>query len=277
MWQLENSEIDYLYSLQQSKDIFESIIERTYSAMVHQGDCVVDGGAAHGLHTKPMAKLVGPQGRVLAFEPVPSMFAELKKAMAQTPQVVVSDSAVGDQDGTVDFHHVKNKPTYSSLRPRTNYPFDPQIEILQVPQITLDQFIARQALPASMRVRICKLDLGGAEFLAVRGAKETMRKHRCIVIFESTRAEAAIRYGYTQKDFFSLFSDVGYRLFDIFGRPYEPAHFSLPFKTSKIPWYQIAVPAEASEMVTFTRRAIATLLAARRGSSSAFLSGPSFG
>lgn len=54
-------------------------------AVVHQyvkpGDWVIDVGANIGVYTKRFSDLVGPAGRVLAFEPIPETFALLVSNM----------------------------------------------------------------------------------------------------------------------------------------------------------------------------------------------------
>src|ERR1700730_18469952 len=47
---------------------------RTYAGLVESGDVVLDIGANIGAHTLPLARLVGPAGRVVAFDPTPLPF-----------------------------------------------------------------------------------------------------------------------------------------------------------------------------------------------------------
>ena len=50
---------------------------RLFAALVRAGDTVVDAGAHLGSLSLPLAQLVGPYGRVLAFEPAPAIFRAL--------------------------------------------------------------------------------------------------------------------------------------------------------------------------------------------------------
>ena len=47
------------------------------AALIEPGDVVVDVGADIGALTVPLARAVGPAGRVLAFEPQPTVFQNL--------------------------------------------------------------------------------------------------------------------------------------------------------------------------------------------------------
>ncbi|MCJ8275139.1 MAG: FkbM family methyltransferase, partial [Psychrosphaera sp.] len=51
---------------------FEDVLELFYSQIIKSGDLVVDIGAHSGRHCRPMATLVGAQGKVVAFEPSPT-------------------------------------------------------------------------------------------------------------------------------------------------------------------------------------------------------------
>ncbi|HYA66397.1 MAG TPA: FkbM family methyltransferase, partial [Burkholderiaceae bacterium] len=56
---------------------FEPETVRCYKRLLKAGDVVLDIGANIGAHTLPMAKAVGPQGMVYAFEPTDFAFAKL--------------------------------------------------------------------------------------------------------------------------------------------------------------------------------------------------------
>jgi hypothetical protein len=55
---------------------------RYLKTVVHRGDVVADVGAHIGYYTLSLARLVGEQGHVFAFEPTPATAALLKKNVA---------------------------------------------------------------------------------------------------------------------------------------------------------------------------------------------------
>lgn len=59
--------IDYGHWFSLGSDFFELIIARCYADILTEGDCCLDIGANHGIHTVPMAKQVGLNGRVIAY------------------------------------------------------------------------------------------------------------------------------------------------------------------------------------------------------------------
>lgn len=66
------------------------------------GDCVWDVGANVGHYTTEFLRLVGPDGRVVAFDPEPSCARRLE-ALGSAPQLLVVEAAVADFDGETSF------------------------------------------------------------------------------------------------------------------------------------------------------------------------------
>ncbi len=74
---------------------------RGLRAIIGSGDAVIDIGAAHGMYTIPLARLVGPTGRVDSFEPHPRQQSTLRrwKRLLSAPQITVKASAAGREQG----------------------------------------------------------------------------------------------------------------------------------------------------------------------------------
>jgi len=71
---------------------------------VRLGDTVLDVGAHRGLYSWHLARLVGHNGRVLAFEPQPDLAAYLRRAFLRTESVTVYENALSDIPGTATLH-----------------------------------------------------------------------------------------------------------------------------------------------------------------------------
>lgn len=233
-------DIPRLFALQDRDNIFENIVADLYRTALRPGDLAVDGGANDGFHAFPLAELVGPSGRVLAFEPIPWRAETLARVARERglPQLQVFARALADRDGTASFHWVRNADGYSGLHPRAHYPVAPDVEVLTVPTATLDGLI-----DGGEPWRFCKLDLEGGEFRALRGAARAIERHRPVLVFENDRAASARSYGYGADEFFGFFDALGYRLRDLFGRPFGREAWDSP----GYPWYFIASDAAAGE------------------------------
>ena len=64
-------------------DMFERITQSFYTNIVRAGDTVIDGGAHTGRHTIPLARVVGPDGMVIAFEPLAKVAETLRSLLAR--------------------------------------------------------------------------------------------------------------------------------------------------------------------------------------------------
>lgn len=225
---------------------FEDIINAIYSAILKPGDLAVDCGANCGYHTFPMSELVGPSGTVVAVEAIPDLAARL--ARRGPPNIDVKAVAIGAAAGRASFSVVRDDMGYSGLQQRPGLPADlaGSLDVIDVPVATLDSLLAdRRQL-----VRFVKMDLEGGEFHALQGSTSILRD-RPLVIFENGREGAANLYGYTSKDWFSLFDTADFAVFDLFGRPF----CRNDWHTSGMPWYFIAAARGSADERFVQRRA----------------------
>lgn len=230
-------------------ELFERITRSLYETLLVPGDAAIDVGANYGLHTCPMAQAVGPTGRVLAFEPIPTVADSLQQRIAhECPPGVVDlhRVALSHRTTTAEFHCVEADYGYSGLQAK-NYPFEPRKKLITVQVDRLDQ---RLAGVAGRAVRFIKLDIEGGEFDALRGAESLLRQQRPLLVFENAKQEAAKNYGYTKEAFFAFFHSLGYELRDILGCPLLPEHWQYVG-----PWYTVACPREQAGSVAVMQAA----------------------
>jgi FkbM family methyltransferase len=125
-------------------------------------DCgAFDGDTIRALHEH----CDGAFGHAIAIEPVPGTFGQLKEWVAQSPSTLRSrielwNSAVGSTSGTIRFTGTGRDARAAD---------DGE---LTVPMVTLDE------LCGTRRVTYIKMDIEGAEFEALRGAKHTILRER---------------------------------------------------------------------------------------------------
>lgn len=195
----------------------EACIRNLYTAVVGAGDTVIDGGSADGLHTRPLADLVGTDGVVLAVEP---LFSSVYKHRAWVgnyagDNIIVCESALGKSLGHAALN-VPPDPGYSSLG-RGYWPEGSDITAIQVQVTTIDHEVAERGLRSP---RFIKLDLEGGEVDALTGAMTVLDAGRPIVVFEHSRSTAPAAFGYSPSFPFELAHSLGYEVYDILGREY---------------------------------------------------------
>jgi FkbM family methyltransferase len=180
----------------------------------------IDVGAHRGDLLKHMVRLA-PEGRHLAYEPLPDLAASLQRDF---PDVDVRNAALGDAAGETPFVHVTNRPAYSGLRER-ELPPEATTDEIRVRVERLDD-----ALPDGFEPDFVKVDVEGGELQVFRGAIETLRRYRPTIWFEHGIG-GADRYGTRPTEVYDLLAeDVGLRIFDADGTgPYSRAQFEEVF------------------------------------------------
>jgi FkbM family methyltransferase len=180
----------------------------------------IDVGCHQGEVLREMVRLA-PQGRHIAYEPVPASFQALAP---EFPGVDLRQAALSNEAGETSFTYVVDEPSYSGLRQR-EYAGPRRLEELTVRTERLDDALDPEYVP-----RFIKVDVEGAEQLVFEGALETLRRHRPIVFFEHGQG-ASDYYGTRPSDVYRLLvHEAGMRIFDTDGRgPYSEADFEAVF------------------------------------------------
>jgi FkbM family methyltransferase len=154
--------------------------------LVAPGDCVLDIGANLGSYVKFMAKRVGPNGRVYAFEPIPQTFEFLANNMRKLKLTNVEclNFALSDGDKT----ETMVIPTYrwgqecwydARVKTETSNPKWRQFEIKSR---ALDSFFAERA--STPRIVFIKCDANYHELAVLRGALQTIRSSHPAMLIE---------------------------------------------------------------------------------------------
>ena len=202
------------------------------TALRHDGNAI-DVGANQG-DTLELILAVAPAGRHIAYEPIPGLAADLT---ARYPGVDVRNAACSDEAGDAEFTHVVNAPAMSGLRQRQDLPAHAG-EVERIP-VRLDKL--DDALPDGYVPALIKIDVEGAELLVMRGAAETLARHRPFVIFEHGIGGADL-YGSKPGEVWDLLDGAGLRIFDLEGDgPYSRDRFEAVF--AEPIWNFLAAPA----------------------------------
>ncbi len=173
---------------------YEDHLTELFAAAVSPGATVVDGGAHIGLHTIMASHLVGPTGRVLAFEPDPYNRAALRANLARSrcANVTTSPQALGAAPGRATLHQsLGTISTSLSVREAKYGPF----RQLEVEVTSLDH--ARADAPDGPLV--VKLDLEGNEPHALEGMASLAGRAQFVCIVE-VNPEALACAGSTPDD-----------------------------------------------------------------------------
>jgi len=209
----------------------EQVIGAVAASILRPGSVVVDGGCNAGLHAIPFAELVRPHGRVHAIDAHAATIDHFRGWAAQSwlgRVIHFRHAALWVTQGRAKLKVVPGSFAHNSLR----MPNEGAHVEEEVPLERLDDLLPRT------RVDFVKLDIEGAEFPALRGARRLLAESRCPVVFENGRATDAAAFGYSREDFFACFAELDYVLHDAMGAPFGPAEWDDP----DTPWYLWAWP-----------------------------------
>lgn len=165
----------------------EAAIENVIESMLRPGDVFVDAGANIGTYTVAASRKVGGKGTVVAIEMMPETMGILRShvTLNKLENVSLTHVALSDTVGdsiTVDVpgggKHgqasiVRSGPSGSS-------------SAVTVSTSTLDAILAPHT-----SIRLIKMDLEGAEELALKGGQESLQRTQAI-IFEDKGDDALI-------------------------------------------------------------------------------------
>lgn len=199
--------------------------------VLSDGSTFVDVGANIGYYTRMAARIVGSNGKVFAFEPLPTAYRLLQRNSADLATVLPLQIALGNQSGTVRFYVHRSGDQSSTMDMG-----EARAEI-KVEMKTLDSMIS-----SFDRVDFIKIDVEGSELQVLQGGKETIERFEPVVQFE----------------FLHKYQDAyGVRLaeFQEFFRTFAKAHYEI-FRVSREIDGELLSPVavEGSDMLAMPRR-----------------------
>ena len=203
--------------------------------LINPGDTTVDAGANIGHMTSVMAVAAGPAGRVIAFEPHPTIFQELTfnvgawNRLGNVAKIETRNCALGESSGNATLL----VPRYFGNNHGVSYLVEDQkaaqdAEFVNVELGTLDQLVGKD-----QRIGLLKIDVEGHELKVLQGAQALLSSGNVRdIVFEE--------YGAPPTPVTSLLESYRYTLFRIDGKfsglVVLPAHeeWELPMKDAPI-------------------------------------------
>jgi FkbM family methyltransferase len=179
----------------------DSIAGYTYQYRPQPGDLVFDVGAHAGFTACMLAKIVGPQGKVIAFEPDRQTLAYLKRNIAEldltnvtiVPKAMdaTSKTAFFNADGTMGAGLVEDS-VYANTGSQ-----------IEMETISLDDACRQFGIP-----QFIKMDIEGSEVRVIQASAELLKANPIHMAFDSYHRMPDGRYTYTLLE--SMFSAYGY-------------------------------------------------------------------
>lgn len=193
-----------------SDELWQGVFEPNERALLGRllapGMVVLDVGAHAGFYTLNASKLVGPSGRVVAFEPSPRERERLRLHLRlnRCANVTVEAVALGETSGEGELFVFDGRTTGCNS---FHLASTDGARRVTVPVRTLDEYVATGIVD---RADFVKMDIEGAELSALRGAERLFRTLRPVLLCELHEKRTA-PWGYRARAIVDLVAAWGYR------------------------------------------------------------------
>jgi FkbM family methyltransferase len=194
---------------------FERETVLAFERLVVPGSVVLDVGANIGAHTLSLGRLVGPMGKVYAFEPTSYAFRKLQSNLALNPEIsrrVVTEQVLLTCSNKLD----RSVEVYSSWKVVGDERRHPKhLGIAQSTEdatvLTLDGYCQSSKLS---RIDFIKLDVDGFETEVLSGGLQTLQRDLPAICLELAPYALEER-GSSLAELLGVLKSVGYRLLSL--------------------------------------------------------------
>ena len=171
--------------------VHEKVTTNIIKQILNENETYLDLGANIGYFSLLASKIVGPNGKVFAFEPEPRnfKFLTINRGLNNYSQLTLVNKAASNIDGRTSLyicpydtgHHTINQndgiKSYT-----TNIDYQPEkISSLEIETVTIDKFLGTNGVT---KVDLIKMDVEGAELLAFKGMGNTLKNINLKMIIE---------------------------------------------------------------------------------------------
>jgi len=189
--------------------VYETTEIALMARLCKPGYVMVDVGANVGLYTAIAGLAVGPEGRVLAFEPEPESFTFLQKTVAvnELANTCIVRAAASNENGyTQLFTSSSNRGDH---RMYNNTQADGCAEVRTV---CLDDFLQSEGV---RQVDVIKIDVQGFEGHVVEGLEQTIRRSSRLCMLIEFWPEGLRSAGTDPSEFLLRLGNMGLTLHEI--------------------------------------------------------------
>ena len=218
VWELDLREgIDFAIYLQGG---FEPATLREYGRIVRSGSVALDIGANIGSHTLPLARLVGPSGRVYSFEPTDYAFEKQQRNLSLNGGLAervkpIQALLVGRNNQRKPQAIPSSWPLEAESAAKLHPVHLGRFNTLEGAQVfRLDDWIAKEQPP---RIDFVKMDVDGNEIDVIEGGEEALSRHAPLIMMEFSPHVFPER-GRSFKELLDVLLVLGYRARTVGGK-----------------------------------------------------------
>jgi len=176
---------------------------------IKERDTILDIGANIGYYTLLFAKMAGPDGKVIAFEPEPKNFDLLSKNVTINgySNVTLVQKAVSNETGEIDLCIFEDNPkAHRIFNPQHNRPS------IKVDVVKLDDYFSNK----EEKIDFIKLDVEGAELLALKGMSGLISRQKQVKLVTEFYPNCLKIAGVDPAEFLRFFTEHGFKIYNIY-------------------------------------------------------------
>ena len=176
---------------------------------------IIDIGANLGYYTVILGKLLKSSDKVIAFEANPQIIEMLNKNIAinDLQEVIkVFNCALSDINDQKLKLYIPQKAGSSAASINKLHP-DETNNSIEITTQRLDDVTQIRDLES---ISLIKIDVEGAELYVIKGALETIREYKPVLLIELLRKWSKI-FGYHPNDVLIILQELGYKIFEVNG------------------------------------------------------------
>jgi len=203
-----NAPQDIIIHMMKHGQYFEPEIIAVAERYIRPETSVLDIGANLGQMTLRFSELVGPQGEVYSFEADDYIFEVLRKNIHVNSRKNITPlfGAVYDTSNKI-LHFPKQDfvrfPAYGSYGIDPNSTNGREVRTLTIDELDLD-----------MPISFMKVDVQGSDLHAMRGARETIARHKMPILFEYEQ-QFQCDFKTSFQDYVNFVDEIGYRFEEV--------------------------------------------------------------
>jgi FkbM family methyltransferase len=203
-WWLPEAPGDVVADAMKRGRVFDAPLISEAKRHIRPGTVVLDVGANFGQMTVLFAKLVGPHGRVHAFEAEPFVGHILQKNVEVNGVGEVVTIHRGAVWHTAGVELVFPKPDLKKYGSYGSYGIVPSAtEGRRVRSLTVDEL-------GIQGISFMKVDVQGSDLFALQGARSTIMRERMPILFEFERPPLCEDFDTSFSDYADFVADIGY-------------------------------------------------------------------
>jgi FkbM family methyltransferase len=194
------------------KGVLESLI-----SLLKSGDVVYDVGANVGVYSIILSKVVGNNGKVIAFEPEKESLIRLEQniKLNSLANIIVIDKALGEKDESANLYISGTTGNFSLVNI-----YDKEAKSESVEIVNGDSFVNQQKLLIPKAV---KIDVEGYEYSVLFGLKNTLSLPDCKIICCEVHV-GLFPEGISEEKIIEFIKSLGFKKIEIFKREFSAYH-----------------------------------------------------